>query len=48
MSQMLESGSAPERVTEQDWALGKDWRGIAEAAPETPGPGSGLRLTVLA
>lgn len=33
---MLEPGDPPERVTEQDWAQGKDWRGTAGAAPERP------------
>lgn len=48
MSQMLDLGSVPERVTEQDWAPGKDWRGTVRAAPERPGSGSGSKLPVLA
>lgn len=45
---MLEPGDPPERVTEQDWAQGKDWRGTVGAAPERPAPGLGLKLPVLA
>lgn len=46
MSKMLEPGEPPERVTEQDWALGKDWRGTGGAAPERLVPGLGPRLPV--
>lgn len=45
---MLEPGPVPERATELDWVLGKNWRGAVGAFPQMPGPGSGPKWPVLA